>query len=74
MTAMPIRRSNAVLNRPKMMKLVGRRWARSGPAEEARPTEPPSAQNRWSHANKKHHIAATVAAKLHSAEPALSTA
>ena len=74
MTAMPIRRSNAVPKRPKMMKLVGRRSARSGPADEARPIEPPSVQNRWRHANKKHHTAATVAAKLHGAEPALSTA
>lgn len=54
MTAMPIRRSNAVPKRPKMMKLVGRRSARSCPADEARPIEPPSAQNRWRHANKPH--------------------
>ena len=45
-----------------MTKAAGRRAARFGPADEARPIEPPKAQNTCTHANIAHQSAAPLAA------------
>lgn len=56
-----------------MTKPIGRREARLEPADDARPMEPPSAQNRCRHANSPHHSAAAPAATLLRAEPSPDT-
>ncbi len=64
-STIPARRSAATPYRPNTTNTAGLSVARPGPAADARPVEPPTAQNRCTAAKAAHHAAAPTAGKLH---------